>query len=65
MRQYDLGLASVELTEESLAGYDAVIIATDHSSYDYEFILRHARLVIDTRNSTGNLTLHRDKIVCA
>jgi UDP-N-acetyl-D-glucosamine dehydrogenase len=65
MRRYELGLASVALTAESLCGYDAVIIATDHSSYDYEFIARHAQLVVDTRNATGNLAGYRDKIVQA
>ncbi len=65
MRQYDLGLASVALTAESLASYDAVLIATDHSSYDYDFIARHAQLVIDTRNATGNLAQYRPKIVQA
>ena len=65
MRQYDLGLASVPLTAETLPSYDAVIIATDHSSYDYEFIVRHAQLVIDTRNAAGHLSHHRDKIVRA
>ena len=65
MRQYDLGLASVALTAESLASYDAVLIATNHSSYDYEFIAANAQLVVDTRNATGNLTQHREKIVPA
>jgi UDP-N-acetyl-D-glucosamine dehydrogenase len=65
MRQYDLGLESVALTAESLAGYDAVLIATDHSSYDYEFIAANAQLVVDARNATGNLISHRDKIVQA
>jgi UDP-N-acetyl-D-glucosamine dehydrogenase len=65
MRQYDLGLASVALTAESIASYDAVLIATDHSSYDYDFIARHAQLVVDTRNATGNLTQYRPKIVQA
>jgi len=65
MRQYDLRLESVALTAESLSGYDAVVIATDHSSYDYEFIVRHAQLVVDTRNATGHLTRHRNKIVQA
>lgn len=65
MRQYDFGLASVALTDESIASYDAVVIATDHSSYDYEFIVRHAQLVVDTRNATGHLNQHRDKIVRA
>lgn len=65
MRQYDLGLKSVELTAESLASYDAVLIATNHSSYDYEFIASHAQLVVDTRNATGKVSQHRDKIVQA
>jgi UDP-N-acetyl-D-glucosamine dehydrogenase len=65
MRQYDLGLESVALTAESLSCYDAVLIATDHSSYDYEFIVRNAQLVVDTRNATGNLTQYRNKIIQA
>ncbi len=65
MRQYDFGLESVPLTEESLARYDAVVIATDHSSYDYEFIGRHAQLIIDTRNAMGRLNQYREKIVQA
>jgi len=65
MRQYDLGLKSVELTAESLASYDAVLIATNHSSYDYEFIAAHAQLVVDTRNATGKVSQNRDKIVQA
>jgi UDP-N-acetyl-D-glucosamine dehydrogenase len=63
MRRYDLGLISVDLTAEALAGYAAVVIVTDHSSYDYEFIVRHARLVIDTRNATRDLRQYREKIV--
>ncbi len=65
MRQYDLGLESVALNAESLSSYDAVLVATDHSSYDYEFIVRHAQLVVDTRNATANLTQYRSKIVQA
>jgi UDP-N-acetyl-D-glucosamine dehydrogenase len=63
MRRYNLQLASVKLSPESLAQYDAVLIATDHSSYDYPFIVRHARLVIDTRNATRDVTEYREKIV--
>ncbi len=65
MRQYDLGLESVALTAESLSSYDAVVIATDHSSYDYEFIARNAQLLVDTRNATGSLTQYKNKIVQA
>jgi UDP-N-acetyl-D-glucosamine dehydrogenase len=63
MRRYDFGLSSVELTAEALAGYAAVVIVTDHSSYDYEFIVRHSQLVVDTRNATRDLRHHSDKIV--
>jgi UDP-N-acetyl-D-glucosamine dehydrogenase len=62
-RRYDFPLASVELTAEVLSQFDAVIIATDHSSYDYAFIVRHARLVLDTRNATRQVAEFREKIV--
>jgi UDP-N-acetyl-D-glucosamine dehydrogenase len=62
-RRYDFQLASVELTAETLSQFDAVVIATDHSSYDYAFIVRHARLVLDARNATRRVTEFREKIV--
>jgi UDP-N-acetyl-D-glucosamine dehydrogenase len=63
MRKYHFDLKSVELTPEALANYDVVVIATDHSTYDYSAIVRHARLVIDTRNATHAVLEHREKIV--
>lgn len=63
MRHYDFKLASVDLTPATLAGYDAVVISTDHSSYDYNEIVRFSRLVIDTRNATRELKEYREKIV--
>ena len=62
-RRYDFRLASVELTAEIFSQFDAIVIATDHSSYDYAFIVRHARLVLDTRNATRGATEFREKIV--
>jgi UDP-N-acetyl-D-glucosamine dehydrogenase len=51
-REYPgMNLKSVPLTADRLRKADAVIIATDHSSYDYDFIVRNARLVVDTRNA--------------
>lgn len=38
---------------ERLDEYDCVVIATDHSAYDYEDIVKRGRLVVDTRNATG------------
>ncbi len=53
MRLYDFKKKSIKLTERNLARYDCVVIATDHSTYDYEFIVKHSKLVIDTRNATA------------
>ena len=39
-----------------------MLIATDHSAYDYDFIVEHARLVVDTRNATKNVRQGREKI---
>lgn len=49
MRRYAFDLASVDLTPEVLAGYDLVLLATDHDAFDYQIIERHARLIVDTR----------------
>ncbi|MCL6622105.1 MAG: nucleotide sugar dehydrogenase [Syntrophobacterales bacterium] len=52
MRHYPhLDLASVPLTPETLRSYDCVVLVTDHSAYDYPWIARHARLIVDTRNA--------------
>jgi UDP-N-acetyl-D-glucosamine dehydrogenase len=51
-REYPgLDLRSVPLTAAKLRASDAVIIVTDHSVYDYDWIVRHAPLVVDTRNA--------------
>jgi UDP-N-acetyl-D-glucosamine dehydrogenase len=65
MREYDLKMTSKPITAKSLAGYDAVIISTDHSAYDYQAIVDGAKLVIDTRNATKDVKRNRQKIVKA
>jgi UDP-N-acetyl-D-glucosamine dehydrogenase len=50
MRMYDLKKESVPLTKKTLSKYDCVVIATDHSCYDYGLIVKNASLVVDTRN---------------
>ena len=63
MRHYNVPrLASEPLTPEYLASLDAVLIATDHSAYDWDMIVRYARLIIDTRNATANVREGREKI---
>jgi UDP-N-acetyl-D-glucosamine dehydrogenase len=52
-RHYDLNMTNTPL--EDLGQYDAVLIVTDHTSYDYPGIVEEAQLVIDTRNATKGL----------
>jgi UDP-N-acetyl-D-glucosamine dehydrogenase len=64
MRHYNFaGMKSVPLDPKMLAGYDCVLIATDHTSYDYPMIVESSQLVIDSRNATRRITRHRNKIV--
>jgi UDP-N-acetyl-D-glucosamine dehydrogenase len=53
----------VEVTKELLQRSDCVLITTDHSKYDYDFIVKHAKRIIDTRNATRNVKHGREKIV--
>jgi UDP-N-acetyl-D-glucosamine dehydrogenase len=63
MRHFDVPrLASETMTPEYLASLDCVLIATDHSAYDYDFIVRYAPLVVDTRNATKDVKHARGKI---
>ena len=65
MRRYDLQMQSVPLTSQSLSGYDCVVIATDHSAYDWQMIADHASLIVDTRNATRGVKGERTHIVMA
>ncbi len=52
---------SIELTAETLSDADVVVITTNHSDYDAEFIVQHAGAVVDTRNITKNIK-NNDKV---
>ena len=64
-RQYELDLESAPLTPESLQAADAVLVVTDHTSVDYAFVVRHAGLVVDTRNATRDVREGREKVLRA
>lgn len=49
MREHKFELDSVELTPEAVASYDAVVVLTDHSDFDYDAIQKNAQLIVDTR----------------
>ena len=52
-RKYDLQMESTSLAK--IEEFDCVLIVTDHSGYDYQDIIRRARLVVDTRNATHGI----------
>ena len=55
-RHYNLNMTNTQLDNlDTLAEYDAVVIATDHSSYDYKAIVERSQLVVDTRNATKGI----------
>ncbi len=66
MRAYDFShMSSMELTEDLLKSQDLVLITTDHTSIDYQWVVDHAPAVVDTRNATRGVTRGREKIVRA
>ncbi|HEU5350204.1 MAG TPA: nucleotide sugar dehydrogenase [Terracidiphilus sp.] len=58
-RHYALNMTNTPL--DNLAEFDAVVIVTDHSQYDYAAIVEQSQLVVDTRNATKGI--HSPKII--
>jgi len=65
MREYDLKMTSRKLSAAMLASSDALLISTDQSAYDWQFIVDHAALVVDSRNATKHVRRGRGRIVKA
>ncbi|MBC8481494.1 MAG: nucleotide sugar dehydrogenase [Planctomycetes bacterium] len=61
-RKYNLGMKSKKLSTAMLKSYDVVLIATDHSDYDYKWIVANSKLVVDTRNATKDVKKGRKNI---
>lgn len=55
-------LRSQDLTPAFLASQDVLLIATDHTAFDYAAIVKHGKLIVDTRNATKNVKEGREKI---
>ncbi|MEX2308342.1 MAG: nucleotide sugar dehydrogenase [Pirellulales bacterium] len=63
MRHFDVPkLKSETLTPEYLAALDCTLIATDHSAFDWDMVVRHSSLVIDTRNATHAVAPHAKNV---
>ncbi len=58
-------MQSVPLDPERISGYDAVLIVTDHDAVDYAAVVRHAKLIVDTRNACHACGLAGGNIVKA
>ena len=58
----ELRLDSVPLTEDFMRAQDCVLVVTDHSAYDWDWVVGNAALVVDTRNATRDVTRHRERI---
>jgi UDP-N-acetyl-D-glucosamine dehydrogenase len=59
------GIKSVDLTGPGIGSYDCVLISTNHRSVDYDFVVKNAALVVDTRNATKGISDPGEKIVKA
>jgi UDP-N-acetyl-D-glucosamine dehydrogenase len=56
-------LTSQDLTPALLADHDVVVIVSGHRAYDYDWIVRHASLLVDPVNATQGVAHGREKIV--
>ncbi len=64
MRHHSLSMKSTPLDEHTVPSYDAVVILTDHSEYDYKWLYSKANMIIDTRNAMRT-SLNDKKVVKA
>jgi UDP-N-acetyl-D-glucosamine dehydrogenase len=58
MRKHYFDTRSIDLTAETLASYDCVLIATNHDQFDYALIRHHAKLIVDTRGVYPDTAAH-------
>jgi UDP-N-acetyl-D-glucosamine dehydrogenase len=66
MRKHDFShMSSAALTEDLLKKSDAVLITTDHTGIDYQWLVTNSALVVDTRNATREVRQGREKVVRA
>jgi UDP-N-acetyl-D-glucosamine dehydrogenase len=66
MRHYDLPeMTSLALTPENLRAQDCVLVVTDHTAYDWSVVVKHADLIVDTRNATAAVAAPAGRVVQA
>ena len=58
-------IKSVKWSIKEISGYDAALICTDHDNINYEQLLEHSKLIVDTRNALGIIGADSGKVVKA
>jgi UDP-N-acetyl-D-glucosamine dehydrogenase len=58
MREHRFELDSTPLTAETLAGFDCVLLITNHDAFDYDLVREHAKLLVDTRGVYRRVQAH-------
>lgn len=58
-----LHFKSIDLDYDKLGNYDAIVIVTDHSCYDWDKIVANSKLIIDTRNVTKGIKGAKSKVI--
>ena len=61
LRRYRLNMKSIQLNRKNIVKYDCVVIATDHTVYDYCWLVKHSKMIVDTRNATRDFKQLRGK----
>jgi len=54
LREHSFDLTSIKLTTQNIKNYDCLLLATNHTAFDYGLIKQHANLIIDTRGIYKN-----------
>ena len=63
LREAGWDLQSITLDEAALADADCVVVVTDHTRYDWQWIADHAQLVVDTRNALRDVRAPKAQVV--
>jgi UDP-N-acetyl-D-glucosamine dehydrogenase len=59
----DLTFESIDLTEATLRDADCVVVHTNHNTYDWDWVMEHSDIIIDTRNATAGHPQNHAKVI--
>ena len=63
LREDNATMTSITLDESALQQTDCVVIAAAHNAYDWDWIIKNSRLIVDTRNATRNIKTPQGRVV--